>query len=46
MKANWAKAKAETFESPKEFVSYIKNWIKVVKAIKKSRKGLSIELFT
>lgn len=46
MKTNWAKAKAEMFESPKEFASYVKNWIKVLKAIKKARKGLAIDIFT
>lgn len=44
IKANWTKAKAEVFESPKEFVSYIKNWIKVIKAIRKAGKGLAIDL--
>jgi hypothetical protein len=44
IKANWAKAKAELVESPKEFASYIKNWIKVIKAIKKAGKGLAIDL--
>ena len=44
LKVNWAKAKAEMFESPKEYASYIKNWIKVLKAIKKVRKGLAIDL--
>lgn len=46
LKANWAKAKAEMFESPKEYASYIKNWIKVLKAIKKVRKGLAIDILT
>jgi hypothetical protein len=46
IKANWAKSKAEMFESPKEFASYVKNWIKVLKAIKKARKGLAIDIFT
>ncbi len=46
LKGNWAKAKAEMFESPKEYASYIKNWIKVLKAIKKARKGLAIDILT
>ena len=46
VKANWAKAKAEMFESPKDFSAYVKNWIKVLKAIKKPRKGLAIDIFT
>lgn len=44
LKANWDKAKAEMFESPKQFASYVKNWIKVLKAIKKAGKGLAIDL--
>ncbi len=46
LKANWDKAKAEMFESPKQFASYVKNWIKVIKAIKKAGKGLAIDIST
>ncbi len=44
LKDNWAKAKAEMFESPKQFASHVKNWIKVLKPIKKAGKGLAIDL--
>jgi hypothetical protein len=44
IKSHWSITKAEVFETPKEFISYIKNWIKILKSLKKSGKGLAIDV--
>jgi hypothetical protein len=46
IKTNWKNSKAEAFNSSKEYVTYIKNWIKALKAVKKAKKGLAVDVLT